>query len=135
MLDKLTQFNFENAASLWEVLRLLVFLGCSMGAAFAAIQVFLALIPFCGKPEDIPRNFGIFTSAITTADIDRVSVCNTELAYAKEVRDGTTYDPEYLPVIYEASQDDDWESPETWAKCNPSYPITPNKKYLESKIF
>ena len=45
---------------------------------------------------------------ITTADYDRESICNEKRAYAAKVRDGILEDPSFLPVIYEASKDDDW---------------------------
>ena len=58
----------------------------------------------------------------TTADFDRESVCNTMHKYACEVRDNTLPAPDltFLPVIYEASVDDDWTSPEVWARVNPN---------------
>lgn len=64
--------------------------------------------------------------AITTADFDRDSVCNRMHRYAISVRsnhgdkDQPGYDPQFLPVIYEASIDDDWTDPEVWAKANPN---------------
>ena len=71
---------------------------------------------------------------ITTADIDRDSICNEELEYAKGVRDGTIYDPQYLPVIYEATADMQWDIEKTWIAVNPNYPITPSKAHLEAEV-
>lgn len=74
------------------------------------------------------------TIYISTADFDRPSICNEELAYAKSVRDNPKLNPEYLPVIYEAATDADWTSEKVWKKCNPSYPVTPNKKFLSDWV-
>jgi phage terminase large subunit-like protein len=74
------------------------------------------------------------TFFITTADLDRPSVCNDELDYAKAVRDGRIKNARYLPVIFECPKDADWTDPKVWAKYNPSYPITPSKKFLEDQI-
>lgn len=70
---------------------------------------------------------------ITTADFDRPSICNLTHKYACDVRDGITDDPEFLPVIYEASQDDDWESPETWKKANPNWNVSVKPEFLEAE--
>lgn len=68
---------------------------------------------------------------ITTADFNRVSVCNSKHDYASKVRDGVLADPSFLPVIYEAAQDDDWTDPEVWAKANPNLGVSVNLEYLE----
>lgn len=67
---------------------------------------------------------------ITTADLDRPSVCNEELEYAKAVRDGKIVDPRYLPIIYETDKEADPFDEETWAAVNPNYPITPNPDFM-----
>ncbi len=67
---------------------------------------------------------------ITTADFDRVSICNEKYNYARRVRDGEIRDPYFLPVIYEAGPDDDWLSEETWAKANPNLDISVSREYL-----
>lgn len=68
---------------------------------------------------------------ITTADYRRESVCNTKYDYACKVRDGIVDDPGFLPVIYEASRDDDWTSPEVWAKANPNLGVSVSLEYIE----
>jgi phage terminase large subunit-like protein len=66
----------------------------------------------------------------TTADYNRPSLCNTTLKYAKQVRENKGdptqpgYDPGFLPVIYEATDEDDWQDPAVWAKANPNYGVT-----------
>ncbi len=64
----------------------------------------------------------------TTADYVRESVCNDKYDYAGKVRDGVISDPQFLPVIYEATREDDWTSEEVWFKANPnlgySFPVS-----------
>lgn len=60
---------------------------------------------------------------LTTADFDRPSICNQKYDYACKVRDGYIDDRAFLPAIYEASQDDDWEDPKTWEKANPNWAV------------
>lgn len=67
---------------------------------------------------------------ITTAGWDRNSICFEEYLYARKVRDGIIRDPYYLPVIYEAEEDDDWTDPKIWAKANPNLHTSVKLDYL-----
>ncbi len=68
---------------------------------------------------------------ITTSDYERVgSPCNEKHDYASKVRDGIINDSAFLPVIYEASIDDDWTDPAVWAKANPNLGVSLSKEYL-----
>lgn len=69
----------------------------------------------------------------TTADYFRESFCNEELQYARDVRDAIIDDPYYLPIIYEASRDEDWHSEETWRKANPNYGTSLNPDYFKKQ--
>lgn len=60
------------------------------------------------------------TFIITTAGYDKTSICYEVHEYAQKVLDGSIIDPTFLPVIYAADPKDDWQSEETWKKCNPS---------------
>lgn len=75
------------------------------------------------------------TVYLTTADFVRPSPCNEKLAYAKKVRDGATPEPhpEFLPVIYEASRDDDWKDPAVWARVNPCLGVSVPLDYFRSE--
>jgi len=72
----------------------------------------------------------------TTADYNRESLCNTKLKYARQVRDNggrstkPGFDPEFLPVIFEASTEDDWTDPAVWAKANPNMDVSVPKSFL-----
>lgn len=69
---------------------------------------------------------------ITTSDYERDnSICNRKHEYACKVRDGIISDPSFLPVIYEASRDDDWTDPAVWAKANPNLDVSIGHEYLE----
>ena len=40
--------------------------------------------------------------------------------YAKQVRDEVIEDETFLPIIYAAENDDDWEDERVWRRCNPA---------------
>ena len=62
---------------------------------------------------------------VTTSDFERPgSICNEKHDYACKIRDGIIHDPSFLPAIYEATIDDDWQSPEVWRKANPNMGIS-----------
>jgi phage terminase large subunit-like protein len=70
---------------------------------------------------------------ITTAGFDRTSVCWQERERAIRVRDGIDDDPTYLPVIYGASEQDDWRDPAVWKKANPGLGITLKPDYFATE--
>jgi phage terminase large subunit-like protein len=70
---------------------------------------------------------------LTTADEDRPSVCNEIHDYACQVRDGKVDDAQFMPVIYEASVDDDPGDPETWRKANPNLGISVSEPYIKQQ--
>jgi phage terminase large subunit-like protein len=70
------------------------------------------------------------TLAITTAGYDRTSICWEMHEYARKVAEGIFTDGEFYPIIYGASQEDDWKSPATWAKANPNLGVSIDEKYL-----
>jgi phage terminase large subunit-like protein len=80
------------------------------------------------------------TVLTTTADYNRPSVCNQWLKRARAVRDNRGrkdepgWEPRVLPAIYEASPKDDWRSPATHRKANPSYGVTVSPEFLADEI-
>jgi phage terminase large subunit-like protein len=64
------------------------------------------------------------TIIITTSGDDLESVWGEEYTRAKRWLAGEYEDDHYLAVIYEADPADDWTSPATWAKANPSLNVT-----------
>ena len=61
---------------------------------------------------------------ITTAGTDRNSVCFEQHQKALDIIEGRKIDPTFYPVIYGASDDDDWSSEDVWYKANPSLGYT-----------
>lgn len=78
----------------------------------------------------------------TTSDYDRPSVCNEKYEYACSVRDNggdkskPGFDSGFLPVIYEAAVDDDWQKERVWRQANPNLGVSVSLDYMrrESKI-
>jgi phage terminase large subunit-like protein len=57
----------------------------------------------------------------TTAGIADETQIGWEIhEYARQVKEGIIDDPTFLPIIYAADQEEDWEDPEVWRKVNPS---------------
>lgn len=73
------------------------------------------------------------TVAITTAGYDRHSLCYELYDYAVKVRDGIVDDPAFLPVIYEASKEDDWKHPDTWHKAHPGLGVSVKEDYFAAE--
>ncbi len=69
---------------------------------------------------------------ITTSDYQRESICNEKYDYACKVRDGIIDDMSFLPVIYEATRDDDWTDPKVWEKANPNLGISVSLDYIKA---
>lgn len=61
---------------------------------------------------------------ITTAGDNQNSICWEVHQKALDILDGRKRDATFYPVIYGASQDDDWTDPKVWKKANPSLGIT-----------
>lgn len=69
-----------------------------------------------------------------------ISTAGTQEGYGWElwqecqkILDGTIIDPETLVVVFAADPDDDWTSPETWAKANPNLGVSVRLDYLETE--
>lgn len=71
--------------------------------------------------------------AITTAGYDRNSICWEQHEYARRVQAGVIDDPSFFSYVAAAEETDDWRSPKTWKKANPSLGITISKEYLETE--
>jgi phage terminase large subunit-like protein len=71
--------------------------------------------------------------AITTAGYDRASICWEQHEHARQVLAGVVDDPEYFAFIAAADESDDWTSPATWYKANPSLGVTVSEDYLRGE--
>lgn len=72
--------------------------------------------------------------ALTTAGHDRSSICYEFHEYAQKVLDGVIEDDTFLPVLYCADPDDDWQDEEVWKKANPGYGSICKKGYFEQAV-
>ncbi len=68
---------------------------------------------------------------LTTADFSRPSICNEVHDRACKVRDGHISDQAFLPVIFEATLEDDWKDPKTWAKANPNLGVSVSMDFMK----
>ena len=68
---------------------------------------------------------------ITTAGYDKHTICYEIYDQAKRVmaNDGAD-DSEFLPVIYEAEETDDWTDEKVWRKANPNLGVSVSLDYL-----
>jgi len=82
-------------------------------------KLFDVMIRGSGDAREQPLTF-----IITTAGVDRNSICFEVHQKAMDVLEGRKNDPRFYPVIYGASDDDDWTDPEVWRKSNPSLGVT-----------
>jgi phage terminase large subunit-like protein len=67
---------------------------------------------------------------LTTADYMRESICNEVYDYACKVRDHVIEDVSFLPVIYEATKDEPWDSEDIWRRTNPNLEVSVSLDYL-----
>ena len=76
---------------------------------------------------------------ITTADFSRPETIYSEIyKRSKLAREAKTvsdvgYNPYFLPVMYEATHEDDWTSPDVWKKCNPNLDVSVTLDYLQQE--
>jgi len=71
---------------------------------------------------------------ITTAGESKLGVCYEQYQHSKNIQNGIVEDPTRLVRLYEASEDDDWKSPETWKKANPALGDFLSLDYLKRKV-
>jgi len=57
---------------------------------------------------------------LTTAGVDRNSICWEVHEKARQILNGSRNDPEFYPVIYALEDDDDWTDEANWYRVNPS---------------
>jgi phage terminase large subunit-like protein len=73
------------------------------------------------------------TVALTTAGYDRKSVCWEVWKYAEKVAAGAVSDPTFLPAIYAAPTEADWQKEDTWRVANPNLGVSVNLDFLRSE--
>lgn len=73
-----------------------------------------------------PLMFGISTAGL----FDPNSVCYELYDYSKKVSAGIIEDHTFLPLVYEAAQDDDIHDEAIWKKANPNYAVSIKPEYF-----
>jgi len=75
--------------------------------------------------------------AITTAGIDRRSICYEKHEYTRKVlegwKDGTFEDDTWFGIIYTLDEGDDWRNEKVWIKANPNLHVSKNLDDLQMK--
>ena len=73
--------------------------------------------------------------ALTTAGSSKVdgNICWEMHDYASKVRDEIIDDPQFLPILYFADDDDDITLESTWKKANPNYGVSIRKEYIKAE--
>ncbi len=59
------------------------------------------------------------TVIATTAGRGSETVAAEQFAYARDVASGKIVNPAYLPILFQANPDDDWQDEKIWHKANP----------------
>jgi len=72
---------------------------------------------------------------ITTAGFNMDGPCFKELrAVGIKVLEGSVIKDNYLPIIYEIDEGDDWKEEQNWKKCNPNLDISVNRDFLRGMM-
>jgi phage terminase large subunit-like protein len=73
------------------------------------------------------------TFALTTAGVDKKTICGELHDKARAILNGTAKDDTFLPVIYAVGEKEDWEDPELWKKANPNLGVSVKLSALEEE--
>lgn len=73
------------------------------------------------------------TLMLTTAGDDDESICAEEWEYARRVITDPSLDETYLPIVFEATKDDDWKDPAVWRRVNPGFGVTVKADAIEAE--
>lgn len=72
---------------------------------------------------------------ITTAGFNMDGPCFQELRKVGiQVLEGTVIKDNYLPIIYEMDEGDDWKDEKNWHKCNPNLDVSVNREFLRGMV-
>lgn len=72
---------------------------------------------------------------ITTAGYNMEGPAYRELrAVGIKVLEGSVIMDNYLPILYEMDEGDDWRDEKNWDKCNPNIDISVNREFLRSMV-
>ena len=71
--------------------------------------------------------------AITTAGVERESICFEQHDYSLKLLDGALEDDTYFCFIASVDEGDDWTDPEVWERANPNLNVSVKRDDLERK--
>jgi phage terminase large subunit-like protein len=72
---------------------------------------------------------------ITTAGFNMDGPCYQELRKVGiQVLEGSVTKDNYLPIIYEMDEGDDWKDEKNWKKCNPNLDVSVNRDFLRGMV-
>jgi phage terminase large subunit-like protein len=72
---------------------------------------------------------------ITTAGYNMEGPCYQELRKVGiQVLEGTVIKDNYLPILFEMDEGDDWKDEKNWQKCNPNLDISVNREFLRGMV-
>lgn len=72
---------------------------------------------------------------ITTAGFNMDGPCYQELRKVGiQVLEGTVIKDNYLPIIFEMDEGDDWKEEKNWKKCNPNLDVSVNREFLRGMV-
>lgn len=71
--------------------------------------------------------------SISTAGFEENSICREIWTYSERILNGSIKDDGFFAYITQATEQDDWTSPETWRKANPGYGVTIKPEYLAAE--
>ncbi|KKM89318.1 hypothetical protein LCGC14_1249920, partial [marine sediment metagenome] len=73
------------------------------------------------------------TFAMTTAGIDKKTICGEMHDRALAILDGVARDDTFLPVVFALKDKESWESRRAWKRCNPNLGVSISREYLETE--
>lgn len=71
---------------------------------------------------------------ITTAGFDKLGPCYEYRTMATEVLAGVTNDDSLAAFIFSIDENDGWDNPAVWAKCNPNLGVTVTSEFIENEV-
>ena len=71
---------------------------------------------------------------ITTAGFDKLGVCYQYRTMCCEVLHGVAQSDSLAAFIYSIDDNDEWDNPEVWAKCNPNLGVTVTEDFIASEV-
>lgn len=72
---------------------------------------------------------------ITTAGFNMDGPCFQELRKVGiQVLEGTVKKDNYLPILFEMDEGDDWKDEKNWKKCNPNLDVSVNREFLRGMV-